>query len=80
MRTSFGVDKGTGRVQVEDDLVHEGTDVLSADAAYPHAPVKRQRASQRRPTRLARVAHFQPNAYAHLQNNEIIVHLHLIKI
>lgn len=62
---------------MEDDLVHEGADVLSADAAYPYAPVKRERAPQRRPTRLTRVAHFQPDAYAHLQNNKIIVQLKL---
>lgn len=58
---------------MEDDLVHEGADVLSADAAHPYAPVKRERAPQRRPTRLARVAHFQPHTYAHLQKYKIIL-------
>lgn len=64
--TSLGVDKCAGRVQVEDDFVHEGTDVSAAHAAHPHAPVQRQRAAQRRTPRLARVPHLQPYADAHL--------------
>lgn len=78
VRTSFGVDKGTGWVQVEDDLMHEGAYVLSADTAYPDAPVKRESAPQRRLTGLARVAHFQPDAYAHLQKIKIQLNLNKI--
>lgn len=55
--TSFGVDEGAGRVQVEDDLVHEGADVAAAGAAHPQPPVELKRAPERGAARFARVPH-----------------------
>lgn len=40
--TSFRIDEGTWRVEVEDDLVYVGADVGAARAAYEHAPVECQ--------------------------------------